>query len=388
MSNLPAVLVGGPPHSGKSVLLYALSQALRNHHIEHYALRACPDGEGDWSQEAPPPDVRLIRIKGAWTEAWVDDICRDIRNRHLPLLVDIGGRPTPDQERILTACTHAILLTKDDASHIEWLERATRHTLPLLADLTSRQQGESFVQDAAPILTGVITGLERHAPVANPVLVALTTMLSGLFAVHQLELRRRHLAAAPAEMVVDLARLAITLGWAQPGAKVTWQPEHLPVLLDYLPAATPLAIYGRAPNWLIASLARLAHPAAFYSFDVRLGWAQARPLRLDAATPTSPLSFRAVQSDASLHVECSIRDGYMDYTQLDDASAPPAPPAKGVILSGKIPNWLIASLALTYATAPWLAVYQPILGQQAVVIHARVPAPAVGQLIPCPIIGA
>ena len=62
-NRLPAVLVGGPPHSGKSVLIYSLSQALRARGIDHYALRACPDGEGDWSNEALPQLVlSLIHI--------------------------------------------------------------------------------------------------------------------------------------------------------------------------------------------------------------------------------------------------------------------------------------------------------------------------------------
>src|SRR5512136_651193 len=69
MDLLPAVLVGGPPHSGKSVLAYALSRALRERGVAHYLLRACPDGEGDWSQEAEQSLVRQIRIKGSYTPA-------------------------------------------------------------------------------------------------------------------------------------------------------------------------------------------------------------------------------------------------------------------------------------------------------------------------------
>ena len=329
MQVFPAVLIGGPPHSGKSVLLYTLSQALRDLDVAHYALRACPDGEGDWSQEAPPPEVRAIRIKGEWTPAWVDAICRDIRNRHLPLLVDVGGQPTLDQERIFDACTHAILLTKDEASHAEWQARLDHHALPLLADLTSRQEGESQVRSVSPILSGVIAGLERHAPVANPALDALTAVLSQLFAPYQDDLRRRHLDAAPVEMAVDLDRLAVTLGWARPGAKMIWLPAHLPVVLDYLPAATPLAIYGRAPNWLIAALARLAHPAAFYSFDVRLGWAQAQPLRFGSRGPQAPLAVRSDEDAAWLHVACSLPRDYMDYSQLGVLSLRVTPLAGG-----------------------------------------------------------
>ncbi len=54
MELFPAIAIGGPPHSGKSVLAYSLSKALRARQVAHYVLRAFPDGEGDWANEADP----------------------------------------------------------------------------------------------------------------------------------------------------------------------------------------------------------------------------------------------------------------------------------------------------------------------------------------------
>ncbi|MBV9228005.1 MAG: hypothetical protein JOZ18_01740, partial [Chloroflexi bacterium] len=68
MNLLPAVLVGGPPHAGKSVLFYRLTQALLECGISHHAIRACPDGEGNWFHEGDPDLVSTIRVKltGEW----------------------------------------------------------------------------------------------------------------------------------------------------------------------------------------------------------------------------------------------------------------------------------------------------------------------------------
>ncbi|MGB1254193.1 MAG: hypothetical protein ACPG8W_26515, partial [Candidatus Promineifilaceae bacterium] len=49
----PAIAFGGPPHSGKSVLTYLLSQHLRTLSIDYSPLPATPDGEGNWSYESP-----------------------------------------------------------------------------------------------------------------------------------------------------------------------------------------------------------------------------------------------------------------------------------------------------------------------------------------------
>jgi CRISPR-associated Csx3 family protein len=50
-----------------------------------------------------------------------------------------------------------------------------------------------------------------------------------------------------------------------------------------------------------------------------------------------------------------------------------------VVLSGKLPLWLWSALALAYAHAPWLGVYQPQL-QGAVIIHA-IDAQKIGRLV-------
>src|SRR5579862_3768040 len=105
---LPALLIGGPPNAGKSLLFYSLTQTLHERGVRHHAIRACPDGEGNWYQEIhrvlDPQTIRLLRLKKTWSPAFVEGICHDLENRHLPLLVDVGGNPRDWQLRILQAC--------------------------------------------------------------------------------------------------------------------------------------------------------------------------------------------------------------------------------------------------------------------------------------------
>jgi CRISPR-associated protein Csx3 len=96
----PAVMISGPPDSGKSVLTYNLSQALRQQGVQHYVLRATPDGEGDWTHEADQGLIRTILVPQKWTPDFVEYVCQSLEQRHLPLVVDVGGRPAPWQEII------------------------------------------------------------------------------------------------------------------------------------------------------------------------------------------------------------------------------------------------------------------------------------------------
>jgi CRISPR-associated protein Csx3 len=380
MELFPAVLIGGPPNSGKSVLTYNLTQALRERGVQHYVLRAAPDGEGDWASEAERDLMRTILVSRAWTPAFVEHVCASLAHRPLPLIVDAGGRPTAWQEAIFDSCTHAVLLTPDESARAAWLELVNRHHVILLADLRSELHGVSQVTAAQPVLTGVIAGLEWGQRIGGPTFEALVERIARLFAYDPEKLRRSHLAAAPVETAIDLDRLARTLGVPFTGDKATWQPHHLPCLLDYLPEATPVGLYGRGPNWLYAAVALLAYPEPFYQFDARLGWV--RPPTLCVGTPAAdaPVQARSQRRAGHTHLAFTITKAHLDYTEAAGLTVPPVLPGQGVVLSGKLPLWLYTALALTYVPyARWMAVYQPQCGDEAIVVSSGDPQLPVGE---------
>lgn len=389
MEPFPAVLIGGPPHSGKSVLVYSLTQALRQAHTPHYVLRACPDGEGDWANEADQILVRTIRVKGDFTETFMGRAAGYLQNRHLPLLVDVGGKPTLAQEAVFAHCTHAILVIGDRAEDPNayardlavWRQRMTRQGVSIIGEIRSQLSGENSLAAAEPIVQGTLTGLERGKTAVGPTFVALVARLNGLFNFTEAELTRLHLAQAPVELTLDLPALARTLG----AADGFWQPEFLPQLWEYLPQGKPLAIYGRAPNWIYALLGLLAYPAPVWLFDARLGWRQPPTLPMktenDAAGQSGWQVNRHVYATRTL-LDMKTHSQYLDIESAHELPLIELPPERGVILSGKIPHWLMMAAARQIApTVPWLAVYQPPLGG-AVVITPNAADHPLGYVIP------
>src|SRR5947209_2981870 len=165
VNTLPAILIGGPPHAGKSVLFYSLTHALRQLGIRHHAIRACPDGEGNWTQESNAETVSQIRkpLKGEWPDSFVKRICQDLEHRCLPLLVDMGGHPKESQMCILRQCTHVVLLLRADRPDYTqlWQGLVAECNLLLLAQIYSQLDGISTITTHAPVLEGTLTGLER-----------------------------------------------------------------------------------------------------------------------------------------------------------------------------------------------------------------------------------
>lgn len=377
---LPAVALGGPPHSGKSVLAYSLSHALRLQNVPHYVLRAHPDGEGDWANEADGDLVRALRVKGVGTPEWTRRVARDISARPLPLIVDPGGKPTTWQEAIFRECTHGILLCPDAISHAEWLERFQAHDLVLLADLKSDLYGKNMLESDRGHLRGTLAGLERGQIASGPAFERLVEWLARLFAYSANDLRELHLKQAPTETVVELDRLGRTL--CALDSEHQWVASELPRVLDYLPRAKPIALYDRAPNWLYAALALHALPGAIYQFDARLGWIS--PPLFEQATPdrATPLHNRLTQFEAYAVIEFELADPYLDYSNAGSLAVPQVPEHAGLVLDGRLPLWVWTALARAYANTSWLAVYQPQLYDHALVIHSRTSTPRVGALVP------
>ncbi len=389
----PAVIIGGPPHSGKSVLVHNLTRALRERKKAHYVLRATPDGEGDWSNEIDDDQAQALRRKGKFNPLFVSRLTSYLQNREFPLIVDVGGRPTPTQAALFRHCTYAILLIADrkdgpsayETSRTDWHKMMAQQQVPVIADIRSDLHGESELVSTAVPLQGTQAGLERSQTIDGALFQALVDQLCNIFTWSEAEMAATILTHPPTELGINLDNLAGTLG----SANGRFHPDQLPAIRDYLPDKKALALYGRAPNWIYATLGQLAYPAITYLFDARLGWVLSptlpmlSPAQLAAATMQHGWKSELLHMPNYIRLELSTLSQFLD---IDDANLLPLPqipdPHQGVVVSGKLPNWLLVSIVRQLAiTQPWVAVYQPQV-KGAVVVASEDEKRPFGQLIP------
>lgn len=350
----PAVVVMGPPHSGKSVLAYLLTRGLWRRRVAHFLLRTAPDGEGNWFYEGASGTTRLLRLsaKRRYTRNLIRRMLQIIRRRHLPLLVDIGGRPQGEQWEILDACTHGILLYRRPEDLDFWMPRIRRSGLELLAVLKSQRHTHDRVVSTAPYLQGVISGLDRESPRPGRMFELLLEQVEALCAISEEDLEALHRQTAPYDMLSE-AQLARALGKTE--LPPWWHPEDLPRLVCRLPP-TPIALYGRGPLWLAAAVAAAQLPQPMALFDVHFGWIQVPEASRESAMPLTwdvlPLSqgwFLAM---------ARFRDPFLDYGEVP---TPPLPEqARGLVLYGKLPRWICASLVRHFSQkGVQVAVWEP-----------------------------
>jgi len=215
-------------------------------------LRTAPDGEGNWFYEGTSSTTRLLRLsaKHKYTRKLIRHMLQIIRRRHLPLLVDIGGRPQGEQWDILYACTHGILLHRDPSDLDFWMPRIRRSGLNLLAILESRQRTQDEVIATEPYLQGVISGLERENPHPGRMFELLLEQVETLCAISEEELEALHRQTAPYDMLSE-TQLARALNKTE--LPPWWHPEDLTRLVRHLPQQ-PFALYvfpkGGFSPWL------------------------------------------------------------------------------------------------------------------------------------------
>jgi CRISPR-associated protein Csx3 len=412
---LPAILVGGPPHAGKSTLTYNLTRELRRCAIPHYVFRASAENEGDWFMEGNEDTVRQIQLRiwdyRHWTEIFREFVGRDLANRYLPLIVDLGGRPHSEDDGIFRVCTHSVLLHKDgeEEASREWLHYAGTNGLRPLADLRSQQQGIELLTTEKPVITGTITtGVNRGDRMRGPAFRALVKSIGQLFlSFPPDELEKFHLDQLEhPEYVVrlprELRRLAPDLlDTDEPDIQqrcqclerenaelsldnVAWTQDLLQPLLDKV-AQTAMAVYGRAPAWVYGALALRAETQPFYQFDARIGWVTPPLLPAGAPGPSSgsPITIKDDRCNDEYIIFIHPVHNYLDYREANKLVFPEPPPGHGVIVTGKLPLWLFTALARFYAqrNVPWIAL-NDARDNRPVVISSQVATHPIGMILP------
>jgi CRISPR-associated protein Csx3 len=379
---LPAIMIGGPPRSGKSYLTTQLGAALREGGIAHYVLRANPDGEGTWSHQITPSMRAPLRARarGNWSPELAARFAADVAQRHLPLLVDVGGVPSAETARIAAACTHAVLLGRPEAALDAWHNLTIDCGLELVAELRSVVDQAQTIIISTPTLRGTLNGLGPNQSGEGPCFTVLAERVAALFGAANETLRLHHLQLARAECVLDLDQPIFPLRAHARGQQ--WHPAELPTLLAAVPHTTSLAVYGRGPSWLYAALAAHAAQHPFELFDARLGWLAPPQVQFGDAD-ASRLRWQLISHAVADHLQIDIVHGHLDHRQADGLPMPAVTGERGLILDGRMPIWLVCALARTYLAPPWLALYQPPLNG-AVVVRSQSSALSVGQVLPLP----
>lgn len=268
-----------------------------------------------------------------------------------------------------------------------WQEVVETYNLLPLARLVSQREGTSTLLTSAPLLTGTLTGLDRHTSQAkaSPLFDALVERLAQLFTSYDREDQlKTYLKHAPTELTVNVQQelRAFTT------TSSTWEPAMLLPFLSHLPEATPLSIYGSGPSWLYAALAAYSDPQPLYLFDPKLPFGWVHPVRVKLGkepAQASEIILTTRETPGCTVLSIHFPQDRLAYFQAEPLAFPVIPPGNGVIIDGRVPNWLLAALIRLYKAAgvAWIAPFY-VQAQKAVVVFSRNESPRIGELMSQP----
>jgi CRISPR-associated protein Csx3 len=189
------IVLGGPPHSGKSVLRERLKSQLLAlaPNLYPYFLPTNPDGEGAWFQQAYQHNPQLATelktsAKQHWNPERAQLYASWVRQCSQPLtFCDLGGIIDDYNRQICSAATHAIILAPTSVQLQPWREFFESCRLQILAELLSDYQArEDQILSLSSPFRATIHRLERGDLISpRPAVTALATFLLAQLPCHR-----------------------------------------------------------------------------------------------------------------------------------------------------------------------------------------------------------
>ena len=160
---------------GKSVFIANL---IDNMPTDAYTIiRACPDGEGQFSNNRNQEEARIVRQKNDFSSKLVNYYCEVISSQpdDFITLIDVGGKRSKENEQIFKQADSFLVISSDSNEKQEWLEWGNNFGLNCIACIDSSLEGRDEIYETEPYVQGKITGLERGSHLSkSPLLNTIT----------------------------------------------------------------------------------------------------------------------------------------------------------------------------------------------------------------------
>lgn len=157
-----ALMIVGPPDSGKSIFAHALFKSLTPEYPNVYLQRAHWDGEGNWILDpenrltATEREVFKQSYRGELTPEFFlyhHQAILNLRRQKQLVIVDVGGKIQPEKIPLLEACTHYLVISSKTDEVQLWHEFCgARGNLRPLAVINSLSGGIDHVHQWEPYL--------------------------------------------------------------------------------------------------------------------------------------------------------------------------------------------------------------------------------------------
>ncbi len=356
------VVFCGPPHSGKSVFIANLINKLPTD--AYTIIRACPDGEGNWSNNKNQKETSIVRKKGKFTKSFIEDTCKAIDNQtNKIVLVDVGGIMSKENEEVFKHCDSFVVLSSDEKKKEEWLKFGQELGLECLGSLDSSLEGQEEIYSRQPYLQGKIVGLERGEFLKNSQVI--NAIISDIVKKSRYEEKSEKKDTNFIGTMIDDTELGFDLGYGKeiltedgtPIKQVKWSEEALPEIYKNIKEKVnikqPIRINGIRANFVLCGICKALKKngaQAISIYDARTK--QYIPIKSlskkKRLKQTEGLLYNIIENKENIFMDIDVTKEQYSLEDYDQCILPQIKENKNLYLSGRIPLWLLASISSSY----------------------------------------
>ena len=352
----------GPPHSGKSVFIANLIDKLPTD--AYTIIRACPDGEGIWSNNKNQNETSIVRKKGKFTKSFIDNACQAIDNQtNNIVLVDVGGIMTKENEQVFSHCDSFVIVSNDEEKKKEWLEFGQKLGLECVGCLDSSPKGQEEIYSRTPYLQGKIVGLERGKILEkSPVIKAMVSdIVKKSRYIEKIELTDKNFKGT----MIDDTELGFELGYGKeiftedgtPIKRVRWNEMALPQIYQAIQEKVnprhPVRINGIRASFVLCAICKVSKKQGVKdvsAYDIRTKsyipikeFAKKKGLR-----QAKGLEYNIIENQENVFMDIDITKEQYSLEDYEQCVLPQIRESKTLYLSGRMPLWLLASISSSY----------------------------------------
>ena len=358
--NQMKIVFCGPPHSGKSVFIANLVDKLPTD--AYTIIRACPDGEGTWSNNEKQEETNMVRKKGKFTEKFIDGACKAIDNQtNKIVLVDVGGIMSKENEKVFKHCDSFVVLSSDEENKRKWQKFGENLGLECIGSLDSVLIGEEEIYSRTPYLEGKITGLDRGRTLENSSI--LNALVSDI--VKRSKYLEKNKQNNTDENFIDDTELGFKLGYGkelytEDGTavkKVKWAEQAVPFvyteILKRVDSEKELKINGIRANFIVCAICKAAKQKGtkdikLYDIMMKKYIPIILPTKKRGLKIANGLKYTIIESKEDIFMDVDITEENYSLENYEKIKIPKINEKKNLYLSGRMPLWLLASICNSY----------------------------------------
>lgn len=330
-------------------------------------IRACPDGEGTWSNNKNQKETNIVRKKGKFTKSFIDDACQAIDNQtNKIVLIDVGGVMSKENEQVFQHCDKFIVLSSDEKKKKEWLEFGQKLGLECIGCLDSSLKGQEEVYSKTPYLQGRIVGLERGEILEDSLVIK--AIISDIIQKSKYGEKIGNTDSEYTGIMIDDTDMGFELGYGKeiltedgiPIKKVKWQESSLPKVKRYIKEKVnrgqSIRINGVRANFVLCAICKEAKTKGardVSTYDIRTkSYIPIRDLpKKKGLKQTEGLSYNIIENKENIFIDIDITKEKYSLEDYEQCVLPKIKEAKSLYLSGRMPLWLLASISSSYASS-------------------------------------